>query len=288
MKRLLLAICIALFALPLWGQDSMTVYLLVKAQPSPVPGNEMVAGKGFPIHADTRNQYGGGQVLPEFVQFVITDADSLKSIWDSYLIKWQRKIDWEFTSHDWATDTHSLKVYTKPEYVSASGKNRLTRDAVESFLDRWNATVNSISLGEVNFTVNALDAIFSHGFWERIVPDKVLTELSYTESTGIHSIQLNYGLIPSVPLAELAAVVTSNGCEITSNKPAQKKATFNCSRDNVFAQFKQSVREAVDGDYAISKWNFLDAAIDAAIAAGGSLEVTKAQVVNYIHNRLTD
>jgi hypothetical protein len=288
MKRLALVILIALFALPLWGQDSMPVYLLVKVTPAWNPDDPMVYGKGFPVHADITNQYVGKQVLPDFVQFVITDADNLETVRDAYTIPWKREIDWEFVSHDFATDTHTLKAFTKPEFVSASGKNRLTRDGVESFLNRWNAVVDSISLGEVTFTVNALDAIISEGFWGRTVPDGVLTELSYTEATGIHSITIDYGLIPAVPLAELAALITSNGCTITSNKPAQKKATFSCSRDNVFAQFKQSVKDAIDGTYAIRRWNFLDAAIDAAISAGGSLEVTKAQVTSYIHNRITD
>jgi hypothetical protein len=287
MKRIALMLLIALFALPLWGQNSMTVYLLVKATPAWNPDDPMVYGRGFPVYADITNQYIGSQVLPDFVQFIITDADSLQFIRDAYVIPWRKALEWDVADSDMATDTHTLKAYVKPEYVSASGLNRLTREGVEEFLNNWGATVDSIALGEVTFTANVYEAIKSDGFWERNVQMFAWTEVGYDAPTGIHRVRVNYTGY-TINLAEYAAQIINRGCEIVSNQPAQKRVTFDCSRQNVFNEFKQSVKERFDGNYAIRKWNFLEAAVDAAIAAGGSLEVTKAQVLNYIHNRLDD
>jgi hypothetical protein len=286
MKRLLLAICTALFALPLMGQDSMPAYVLFRLVDRGPVEDPMSYLPGYPVTAMAIDQYTGKQILPKFGQIIITDmtVDEARA----YCSEWNRAIDWEFVSHDWTTDTHVLNVFTKAEHVSASGLNGLTRDIVESYLNNWGGVVQAINPNSVQFRANVTDVILSDGFWGRSVPDGVLTETSYSSSTGIHSFSLNYGLIPSIPLADLAAIVTGNGCVITGNKPAQKKATFDCGRDTVFSQFKQDVKVRTDTYFARRKWRITQSAIDAIIAAGGSIELTRDQMLDFWHSRLTD
>ena len=105
--------------------------------------------------------------------------------------------------------------------------------------------------------------------------------------TGVHTTRLDYGTLP-IGINELAAIITENGCEITTHKPAQKWGLFTCGRDTVFAQFKQSVKHALDGQFSLRRWRLPAAAIQMIIDAGGSLTVTKSQVMDAIKNRLDD
>lgn len=202
------------------------------------------------------------------------------------MVPWHRAIDWEFVAHDWPADAHSLRVFTK-EGVSASLKGAITREEVESFLNKWGAEVLEISPNSVTFAATVTDAIKSEGFWGMVPPAGVLTETAYDQATGTHTMRLNYATIP-LTVGRLAAIITENGCVVTSHKPAKKYALFTCGRDNVFSQFKMSVKQAIDGQFSLRRWRLPAAAMQMIIDAGGSLTVTKSQVMDAIKNRLDD
>lgn len=293
MKRLILLVLFALFALfalPAIGQDEMTVYVLVRATDSNQSDGPMKQYAGTPVHADLTNQYVGGQVLPDFFQIVITDAASLQQIRDAYIVRWNQIIDYEQVSHDPVTDTYQLEVFTKPEYVSASGNARITRDQVENFLNEWNATVNGISLGRVSFTARMRDAIWSNGFWGMNVSQADFSEIAYDSATGVHTMEVDADNIASVIRSEVAGMII-NRCgssAIISAHPIKKEFTFECGRSTVRDAFKEDVKQAVDGVYGIRRWRITQAMIDLAIAAGGSIDVKKAQLLPYLHNLLDD
>lgn len=263
----------------------MPAYVLFKLTPGVDPASEQQFRAGWPIAVRAQSQYGGKQVLPNFGQLVITDA-TVKQVEAAYMSPWRRFIDWEFVSHDWAADAHALRVFTA-DGVSASMKGALTREEVETFLNKWGAEVIDISSNEVRFSATVTDAIKSEGFWGRTVPEGILTETAYDQVTGVHTTRLDYGTLP-IGINELAAIITENGCEITTHKPAQKWGLFTCGRDTVFAQFKQSVKHALDGQFSLRRWRLPAAAIQMIIDAGGSLTVTKSQVMDAIKNRLDD
>ena len=264
----------------------MPAFVLFKLVDSPDPSDPMTYGKGCPIQVSDRDIYVGAQTLPIFGQVEISDAN-VGTIRDAYHVPWNKALEWDILDSDQATDTHQLKAYVKPEYVSASGMGRLTLDKVESFLSRWNATIDNAELGEVTFTANVFNAIKSEGFWERDVSMFAWSEVAYDAPTGIHRVRVNYTGY-TILLAEYAGQIVNRGCEVVSNQPAQKRVTFDCSRANVFAEFKQSVKQNFDGQFAINKWRLDDAGIEMLINAGGKLQVTKAQAIQYLRNRLVD
>lgn len=263
----------------------MPAYVLFKLTPGVDPTSEQQFQPGWPIAVRAQSQYGGKQVLPNFGQLVILDA-TVKQVEGAYMIPWHRAIDWEFVSHDWPADVHTLKVYVK-EGVSASMKGALTRDEVESFLTKWGGEVLEILPNSVTFAVAVTDAIKSEGFLGMVPPAGVLSETAYNQSTGVHTMRIDYATIP-LPLTRLQEIIVENGCTVTSHKPARKYALFTCGRDNVFSQFKLSVKQALDGQFSLRRWRLPAAAIQAIVNAGGSLEVTRAQVMDTIKNRLDD
>jgi hypothetical protein len=288
MKRLI-AICVLLLAIPLFaGDESMPAYILVKAVGGFDTGDPMVYQSGDPVDVMAIPRLGGKQVPPTFIEVVVTDA-TVGDVLASYCSEWRREIEWDVLASNLDTDTHTLKAYVKAEHISASGLNRLTRKQVESYLNNWGAEVLSIAPGEVTFSANIYGAIKSNGFWGRDVQMLSWSEIGYDKLTGIHRVKVDYTGY-AIPLAKYAGRIVERGCKIVQNRPAQHYVTFDCSRENVRSQFKADVKSRVDGIYSRKRWRFMPAAIDAAMANGGSISVTRQELqdLGYIRNRLLD
>lgn len=287
MKRIVLVVALLLFTLPLFAQDeSMPAYLLIRLVDRGDPADLMSYLPGYMIDSFATNQYGGKQILPKFGQIVVSDA----TVGDNkiYNAEWKREIEFDILSQDLPNDIFSLKAYVKPEFVSQSGLNSLTQEQVETYLQNWNATVRDIAQNSVTFQAGIFNAIQSNGFWGMDVSGGAFTELSYTQATAIHSVRINYSGIPGANQNNVASAIVNRGCTVTGSIPAQSRMTFTCTRQNVYSQFKADVQQKVNGIYARRKWRVTQAAIDAIVANGGTLVLTRDQLLDLWHSRLND
>lgn len=286
MKKLL-ALVFMLLTLPAFAQeDSMPAYLLIRLVQRGDTTDPLNNIPGYPTTAEAFNQYGGKQVLPKYGQIVITDATVAEV--RNYCVPWNREIDFDILSQDLASDTFTLKAFVKPEFVSQSGVNSLTREQVENYLTKWNATVQSIAANSVTFTAVIAEVIGSNGFWDMDVSGGIFNELAYLPATGLHTIRLTYSGIPGANQNNVAARIVERGCTVTANNPAQSRMTFTCNRQTVYNQFKADVKAKTDGMFTRRKWRVTQSAIDAIIAAGGSLELTRDQVLDFWRSMLSD
>jgi len=266
----------------------MASYILVKAQDGWNLDDPMVYMTGYMVDVRNHSRIGGKQVPPKFIQIEITDDDDAQGIQNIYCREWRKEIDWEFVGHDYSIDGHRLRVFVKPEFVSVSGLNSLTRDQVETFLNRWNATVVSIGQNEVVFDATVFNAIKSDGFWNRDVSLVGFTEIDYNSSTGVHRVEANYSASDLNQLSpdQIESYIVWRGGVI--NKHPTSKVTFDINRIDVFAVFKQDVRTKTSGDYNRRSFKLLQQHIDIALANNGTLSVTRQQFAQYIYNRLND
>ena len=263
--------------------DMMPAYVLVRATDGWDPNEPLVYQTGYPVDVRGIPRLGGNQIPPRFIQVVLLDLTVAQT--RVYCQPWMRVIDWEFIDHDYAIDGHRLRAFVKPEFVSASGLNSLTRELVESYLNNWGAAVVGVAANSVTFDALVFNAIASNGFWARNVSQFTFTEKSYDIDQGIHEVEFNYQGYDLNP-AELASRIINNGCEVTKNVP--NKITFTCERSVVFNNFKLDVKMNLDNIYSVRRWKFTQAAVQAAYDNGGSLEVTQQQAINYLRNRLLD
>jgi hypothetical protein len=285
MKKLIAALCILFFvrlAMPI-DPDAIPAYVLVKANGAWEPSDPMTFGAGYPVQAFDTPQLHGKQVPPNWVQFTILDATVAEA--QAYCEGWYRYIDWETTPLDPDTDYYSIRVFVRPELVSASGLNALTQEQVENYLDQWNGTFQSASRNEVIFNIYVLDAITSIGFWDYDIDPLRFSEQSYNIDTGLYTVEFNYKNI-AITEERLAGIIVSNGCGVVQSIP--NKITYSCSRLNAFAQFKRDVKSKVDSIYSHKKFYFTEVAVNAALANGGNLDLTRQEALPYIHNRLLD
>jgi len=270
----------------------MPSYILIKAQDGWNPDDPMCWDTGYLVDVRGHSRIGGKQVPPAFIQIEITDNDDWHGLQDIYCRKWRREIDWEFVGHDYTIDGHRLRVFVKPEYVSVSGLNSLTREQVESYLNRWRASVQSVAANEVIFDATIYEAIASPGFWNRdddILLTVQFTEMSYDQSTGIHVVEANYRNDPVLSNLDpeiIEAEIISRGGIIT-NHPTNK-VQFAISRTTVFDIFKQDIKEKMDKTYSVREFKILPQHIQMALDNSGTLSVTHQQFAQYVYNRLND
>ncbi|HCV42633.1 MAG TPA: hypothetical protein DGH68_04045 [Bacteroidetes bacterium] len=264
----------------------MPAYILIKAVDGWTPADPMVYQKGYPVVVMETDQYVGAQVLPTFVQLVISDAtvDDVKH----YAKVWMREVDWEIIASNLSIDGHRLRVFTKASLVSASGLNSLTREKVEAFLNKWGASIISVAANSVTFDILISHAIQSDGFWDRDVSDFVFTETGYVQTGGIHTTEANYSSVAEANPNNVAAAIVRAGGTVINNDAINKKMTFTIPRSTVLDKFKGDVGEKTYGPFACRATILTPAAVDAIIAAGGNITRTKAQVASYLHDRLTD
>ena len=262
----------------------MSAYILIKVR-GYNQDDPLIYDTGFPIHVSDKPQLKGKQVPPYFVQAEITDA--VKDDLIPYLRSWKREIDWEFVGHDYAIDGHRLRVFVKPELVSISGVNGLTRTQVENFLNRWGAEVVSTSPNEVIFDVTIYNAAISTAFWDKELVLIAFTEKAYHSTTGIHQIEANYSSDPDISALskmQIDSFIASRGGVII-NHPTNK-VNFEISRETIFATFKEDVRQKTDTIYSPRKFYFDPADVQLALDNGGSIAITRQQLVNRIRYRL--
>lgn len=291
MKKLLAVLMLTLcvrFVMPQPNPDAIPAYVLINVDAFD-PEDPMTDDVGFPLIVSDYPQLGGMQVPPYFVQLTLTDTKVSDAL--TYCEAWLKEIDWEFYGadpHDWATDTHTLKVFTKSHLVSASGLNGLTREKVENYLNNWNATVLGIGPNAVVFEARIRNAIWSNGFWGRDVSAINFTEEAYDQGTGVHTMYADAEAIASLTRDQIAGIIINRGCTITNVHPNKKQYTFECGRDTVFAEFKRDVKDKVDGFYSDRKWYIIKQFIDLAYANGGNVDMTRQDALQYLHNRLLD
>lgn len=227
-----------------------------------------------------------GNTSGKYVQFQITDFDDYESI-KNYLAPWHKQIEWEFLGHNYTLDGHRLRVWMTN--MSASGLNSLTRTQVENFLNRWNATVNealTVNNNEVVFDAVVLDAIESEGFWDVDTGNAVFTEKDYDQTSGLHTVEINYSAT-GWPAEIVAMRIEEKGGTVTKNIPG--KIEFTILRSTVFDEFKRSVKEALESQQFSEKlFRVPDQYVQAALNAGGTLQITKNQFTTYIRSRLDD
>lgn len=224
--------------------------------------------------------WGTLEALPRFVLVKVPGATVAQV--EQYIQQWTRAFTFTVDSSNLTTDTHTMTI-TASSGVSVSGDGRITRQQVETFLNNWNATVNSVAANSVTFTCGIFNAIKSNGFWSRDVSVVTFTEVSYTQATGTHRVRADYpaGLDP----ADVENAITNRGGVIVSHNTSTRRVTFDITRATARAQFEQSVKDRLGDLWARRRYRATEAQVAAIESAGGVITRTLAQVQSAIQDR---
>jgi hypothetical protein len=263
----------------------VSAYILVKALVYHDGTNLHTTPRGCPVEI-LPNPWGQKCVPPRWIWVHITDREPSEIM--NYKEAWQTVVNFTIQQHNVPQDGYRIKAEVDPLLVSASGLNSLTRDRIESYLNRWGATVKNVATNSVVFDAGIYNALKSEGFWGR--PTGAFTFMeTYNSGTGVHTIAVYYGATPFSASQISGFIVNKLGLSaITNIDEANKQITFVADSSAVYDAFKADVKQRTDRQFAKCKWLIMDAAINAALANGGMIEATAAQALNYLHNRLED
>lgn len=204
---------------------------------------------------------------------------------------WKYAITFTVVSSNLPIDGHRIRMSNAN--AGTSGIANLTATKVQTFLARWGAVFVSASAGNVTFDVTIGNAARSIGFWQTPLLDIVLSEITadYDQTTGLHRFTVEYGTNlrwlnqPITFEREIVSRILGVGGSVET--VGQGTTTFTLTRAIVRERFRARVEEAL-GTYVRHRYYFTSAQVDTVIAQGGSTTITAAQLVNAVHDRMTE
>lgn len=234
--------------------------------------------KGAILHACSEDDKGIFDASTgRFCRFILSDA-RLSDL-TQYLSSWQQTIDWTPTLN--APGDYTLNVHvTNP---GTSGAGNLLSNQISDFVAKWGGIIDLVNSTANNILVNitGFAALKSPGFFDMdSITSVVFTQNSFDGVT--YNINADYSALiniaPATPgnverkLNNLGATVISNLANVVN---------FTLPLATIVAAFKKDIqfasRKVMQERYAAPT-----ASVDSAVAAGGDLVITLAQLQTQI------
>jgi len=237
--------------------------------------------------------WGDKELLPDFVRLTVTATTPEEVL--SYCSPWKRSFDTSILQSTLATDTFRIAI-TAVGFNPTSGVGKLTRNQIETYLNKWSASVVSVADNSVTFDVAILGALGSEGFWTNFIAQKiVVTQQSYTQATGNHRISIEYSALLTglqalgFSLAETRTLaqneIERRGGSIVSNDAPNAMAVVDFTRANVKAKFDADILSRIGPTLARRIFRLSPASLATIIANGGLATMTKAQALAALEDR---
>jgi len=238
----------------------------------------------FSVIRDQPWNWGHMEALPDYVQLVITDASRAQV--SEYTRGWMTEYDYEVINHNVALDGYRIRLWSK--YPNVSGQNVITKTQVENYLEGWNGIFQSASANEVVFDFGIYQCAISANFWGEWVLNVGFTEVSYDQGTGVHVIDADYSALAQAEPSRVEGVVLGVGAEIISHDLENKIIRFSVDRSLVTSKLKADIHDVLSKRFEMRRYLIMESTVDAMIAQGGRVEKTKAEVLTYMRDRLTE
>ena len=226
---------------------------------------------------------GAGHVLPDFIEIDVTDGVTASQA-AAYRDQWQSVFQYNVLASDVINDIYQVEITNAN--AGASLAAGITLAKVQTFLNGWNLSFVSESPNSVVFNADIYQAAISSSFWRGHSANIVFSAAGYDSGTGTHTIQADYSAFtvlivdPSV-LAEIAnkveRAITMRGGSLVSNH--NSVAVFTIDRATMRNAFQDEIANLASYIWKCRRWSFSEADVDAAIAAGGRVSQTQAQVL---------
>jgi len=241
--------------------------------------------KGYPVVVKPDGwEWGNLETLPKFV--IVKCPEVGVAAAETYMQQWNRSIDYEVVVHQVPTDGYRIRVYSSN--MSVSNEGGLTKANIENYLTAWGCVVQSFTATDVTFDVSIELLVQSDKFYEK--DNLTTTETAYDEGTGVHRFSTDYSYydINEWPPARVEARVEENGGTVISHDTENGIIVYDIGRADVLNRFKQEVKERISWTVYRRRYYFLEADVDTAIAAGGIITLTQAQLMNKLNDKLDD
>lgn len=222
---------------------------------------------------------------PPFVILKVPDV-TLNEV-QKYNEHWIRQIDYEVINQNLALDGWRIRVFTTNPSITDQGvgAGKITRTMVENYLNKWNATVFTFADNSVTFNITIYNAIKSEGFWNVNASQIIFSEIAYNQSTGLHTVQIDYSGTSYTRDQVINKITRMNGTMISD---VSKVVQFTITRQIIFDAFKQDVKKKIES-ILYRRQYYLPSEFVTTIENNGRVHtITKTELLTLIHNRLIE
>ena len=215
---------------------------------------------------------------------------------ETWADSWKDDFAYTIVSQNAAQGLYVVRVFE--QNAGAAGQNNLTRAKVETCLTKWGCTGLTFTTNSCEFTFSLWNAVRSESFWERDVSSVVFTLVSYSSTTGIGRISANCNAIieqfvithANDPQAEekikgeIGRKIPERGGTLIGW--TGRILTFEIERSDILTRFRDDVKRKAEQTYMCRRYQVSAADVDAIVAAGGVITLTKAQVLAKLKDKM--
>lgn len=223
------------------------------------------------------HEWGDREGLPRFVVLRcpgVTEADMAP--YDGMRKMWWDSLNYEITGQNANQGWYDIRVWE--ENASAS-LNRITgakATRIEGFLTRWGCGRINFGDNEILFRFDLWDAVRSVEFWDVTAAQLAqctFERISYTAGVGTIRVTVP---VEVPPMFIMSKVADRRGVFTSVNHP---EYVFTIERGAIVAAFRADVKEKAQQHFMYQRYRFTQAVVDAAEAAGGVLDITRANLL---------
>jgi hypothetical protein len=227
--------------------------------------------------------WGNKEQLPKFV--IVKCPEATPEECNSYKDSWKDDFVFNIESQNAAQGRYTVRVQSNA--VSVTGSNQITLSKIDSFLTSWGCNNISFTAPYVQFDFRLAQAIQSGGFWDvPNIAEKVnFTVISYNSTTGVGRIQAVV-TDSTITAKQISSRITEREGTIVSSD--HQTFIFDIERSSLFAKFKTDIKAKSEKIFCRRKYCFLPTDVDTAISMGGTVTLTKAQILSRIKNKLDE
>jgi len=243
-----------------------------------------------------RDRYIDGLILLEGKFILIKCPEITVAESTAWRENWKDNFAYEILSQNAQQGLYVVRVYETN--AGAVGQNNLTRAKIETYLIGWGCTNITFTTNSCQFTFSLWNAVQSASFWERDVSSIIFTLISYNSTTGIGRISANCNAIIEqfvITHADDPAAEIKIRQEIERKIPERggtvigwtdRTLTFEIERSDILTRFRADVKEKAERVYMRHRHNISSADVDAVIAAGGIMTLTRTQFLNRLKDKM--
>lgn len=228
------------------------------------------------------HSWGSAERLPKFVVIKcdLTDADL--AAYEGLRKQWRDSFDYAVTATRPAQGEYDIRIFEVN--AGASGQNHIAgakASKIEGYLNRWGCENVVVGTNQVTFTFVLWNAVRSVEFWDISAVQLAAMSfdlVSYASGVGTITVTVPQATNPQI----VARKVAERGGTITNS--AHPSYTFTIERSAILNNFRQDIKRKAEAIYMYQRFRFNTSTMDAAVDAGGVLELSKAQLLSAIRD----
>lgn len=212
--------------------------------------------------------------------YMVDISDAIVSEFIEYANEWDTILNYNVINSDLINDVFQIELSATTNVSEVGG---ITRDQVETYINKWSGTVNSFSNNTVTFTISIFNAIKSSGFWNKNTDNVIWTELDYTN--GVHTVQADFTNV-NVTSLSVEDHMSEKGANIISNN--NNIIVFSIDRATIRNDFQSSIIRKVKRQIKRRRYYLPENILTIIDSNGGTYTTTKATALLYIKDKLDD